>query len=1154
MTSHKLTLGSLAALAVAFALAASLPATALAQQDDEAGLFVKARHLPLVSQAVDVEVTGAEAVVHVTQVFHNDGADVGQADYHLVLPDEASVVAFGFWQGDKFLEATLQEKSVAEAAHKRAAHEGRATAILKRERNIHSFSVYPLVAGELKQVEVTMRAPVVAEMGRNHLVIPVDTFLGQPAATSTVRARIASEEPLTGFGVEGVAPHVVGRSPRAVELAFTTSSSADVWWHEELPPLLVRAEAVRLPDASWAEQLRVILNHAGDWRPPYKSGHVIVDGSFSMRRRGEALGALLRRLAGQSPVDVGFTVVAGRTRSFARGEVEGALGAVAHADARESVTWGDLAAAARRAGCGQPEVLCVAVTDPQLPGLPDGDVRALPALVLADAHERSYFDRVLPADARVFQLDADPPAKLDQLADELVLPVFELARVRQGGRDVALVGHQATRVPEGSVLRLAFSTPSLDALEIEGTLAGRPFRDKVVPRALAADDAQGPAVRLGFYRQTLATWMEAYDRAPDRTLRERIVAVSVREGIPTALTALQVDDPDLSMRAIKPGDPVLRVKAEPGLEEVVAVYPFGETRRLVLNTERGVWSDRFLVPRGWQDGAYDIELVERYASGRVRRQRAFYRLDERAPGVAISFDAEAQLLRVTALGNPDDITRVAVHVSASETLVLGAQDGVWSAAGARLPARFAVVVRNRAGNRSELACRLEKGALTVTRASSGAAVARRARRTGTHAALVTREPPLDLDGHGLARRGSTVFAEIGGRTLRFPAGDAQLGSLELRATLSLDGDTHLFGTAAGDLVRLRCTGDDCRAQALAPARGSFAGHPVTDLAPLDGGRVLVTVLGMPPHVLAGDHLVASARRPAAPRSARPAGVPAPSVSLPSFVASALFRGRVVLGAFDGGLAVLDGADVRAWDLGLRVDERRVNALAVADGALWVGTMGGLLRVHGDADPGALGFTVERVLPGEVHGLAAGEAGLAVASARGLYVVAPGGAVERRDAQAAGSPGRFTAVAWWRGRLYAGSLDGLHWFGRDAHDAGQVTAMAGFRAGWITALAADADQLWVGTYAEGVWQLDGAGRAWTVAGLEGQWVPPGGLARIGAEMWVGGVGMPPARLGPDGAFRVLVPARDVNGFAADGDTLLLLTGAGLARTPRATPGS
>src|SRR5690606_10754421 len=94
-----------------------LALSAFAQDDATSGLFTEARQLPLVSQSIVVDVVGAEATVHLTQVFANDGDTIGQADYRLHLPRGASVAGFGFWAGDRFLEAERKEKVEAETAH-----------------------------------------------------------------------------------------------------------------------------------------------------------------------------------------------------------------------------------------------------------------------------------------------------------------------------------------------------------------------------------------------------------------------------------------------------------------------------------------------------------------------------------------------------------------------------------------------------------------------------------------------------------------------------------------------------------------------------------------------------------------------------------------------------------------------------------------------------------------------------------------------------------------------------------------------------------------------------------------------------------------------------------------------------------------------------
>jgi hypothetical protein len=94
---------------------------------------------------------------------------------------------------------------------------------------------------------------------------------------------------------------------------------------------------------------------------------------------------------------------------------------------------------------------------------------------------------------------------------------------------------------------------------------------------------------------------------------------------------------------------------------------------------------------------------------------------------------------------------------------------------------------------------------------------------------------------------------------------------------------------------------------------------------------------------------------------------------------------------------------------------------------------------------------------------------------------------------------------------------------------------------VTALLPRGDSVWVGTYANGVYSVR-SGKASQVPGLEGQWVPLRALEAVGDEVWVGGLGMPSVRVGPEGGKRTVhLPTRDVNDVVAvKGGTLLLTT--------------
>ncbi|HEV8632368.1 MAG TPA: VIT domain-containing protein, partial [Thermoanaerobaculia bacterium] len=303
------------------------PARLLAQDDHAAGLFAAARQLPLVGQSMTVRLEGGDAVVELVQIFANDGAAAAQADYRLHLPSGATVAGFGFWRDGRFLAATLAERGQARAAHARAAEEGRATGLLQRDGEVHSFSVYPLAAHGVQQVALTLRLPVVTERGRSHVRLPLDELLGDSPVSCTVVAVLRTPQPLAAFGADGASFLLRGRGPRWAELVLTSEQPVELWWSEQGPPLLAAAEAVPLEDGTFAVQLRLQLNRASealrahaaapgaDAGPrlvgegaaavsaeatvvpaPRRDLVLLIDGSFSMRRRAATVAELVTRL------------------------------------------------------------------------------------------------------------------------------------------------------------------------------------------------------------------------------------------------------------------------------------------------------------------------------------------------------------------------------------------------------------------------------------------------------------------------------------------------------------------------------------------------------------------------------------------------------------------------------------------------------------------------------------------------------------------------------------------------------------------------------------------------------------------------------------------------------------------------------------------
>lgn len=84
--------------------------------------------------------------------------------------------------------------------------------------------------------------------------------------------------------------------------------------------------------------------------------------------------------------------------------------------------------------------------------------------------------------------------------------------------------------------------------------------------------------------------------------------------------------------AFPPGrDPLIRLLAPPDTRRVVALFPWGETRPMVLDPTSGYWQCRFLVPRDAVHGRYRVVVIVTRGDGRAERLVFSFRADREAP-------------------------------------------------------------------------------------------------------------------------------------------------------------------------------------------------------------------------------------------------------------------------------------------------------------------------------------------------------------------------------------------------------------------------------------------------------------------------------------------------------------------------------------------
>jgi len=126
----------------------------------------------------------------------------------------------------------------------------------------------------------------------------------------------------------------------------------------------------------------------------------------------------------------------------------------------------------------------------------------------------------------------------------------------------------------------------------------------------------------------------------------------------------------LRPRVIRPGDPVLRVRTDPAIVSVIALFPFGLTKPLRHLASEDVqgdnggrqWETRFLAPTDMKDGTYSVRLILRDAAGNVYQEAKTFVIASTPPTVKILLNGqkfhrgEAVLVRASASASTRTLT------------------------------------------------------------------------------------------------------------------------------------------------------------------------------------------------------------------------------------------------------------------------------------------------------------------------------------------------------------------------------------------------------------------------------------------------------------------------------------------------------------------
>ena len=271
-------------------------------------------------------------------------------------------------------------------------------------------------------------------------------------------------------------------------------------------------------------------------------------------------------------------------------------------------------------------------------------------------------------------LSDDPAPAVDRFYRRLNLPVLTAIETDWDGLDVidplpASVPDLFDNQPVFLVGR--YRNPGTATIVLRGR-KGHGFAEIPVEVELPAHERSNPALEQLWARRKIAELMRLQVRREIPEVREQVLKLALdyhlmskytsfvaverklKEGLNLPLETILIPSempdgasyegffgpPILSHQRVKPGDPILTVKAPPEALAVIANFPFGLYKNLRRDPVSGHWTCRYLVPRDQAEGRYRIQVRIVLPHGDWIDTFADYVVDETPP----EFKVEAQLI------------------------------------------------------------------------------------------------------------------------------------------------------------------------------------------------------------------------------------------------------------------------------------------------------------------------------------------------------------------------------------------------------------------------------------------------------------------------------------------------------------------------------
>ena len=651
--------------------------------------------LAIDSLQIHIVIDDGHATVHLQEIFHNKTSQSLEGTYSLALPASAAISDFAVWDDLTRIPGVILERKRAAELYQEIRNQAIDPGLLEsgevsesenpgeaKHSTEFSVKIVPIPAYGYKRVEAEYRQRLPMTQLSTGFVIPLKpvSFSPQVARSVSVDFELKSALPLKDFKVVGAAfplkitsqdAHLVKGSYQAENVPINDDFSI-TYTVADARALAVQAYRLSDQEPGFFEASAILpgVSAKAQATKP-RSVIVLFDTSLSMQwekleRSFQALEGTLRALRPSDSFNV--IVFNSEIRPANPSLTPATPNAVAQAldFVRASPLRGgtNLQAALDSAfSQSREETYVVLLTDGELTegsisasrfgdwldktwkALPNGRRPHLYSLAIGDdanlrllrrvASHDGVFEQVGSAESMDFKLHSFvQKIGLDRLSEVSlkIAPeanaslVYRLDEDNFPGSLSSWVGQYPKPV-----------TADFTALMGSGDAISRETAHTNLPRL----DTSHPYLPAAWARARVDALLEKMDReGEDKASIEEIIELSRKYKFVTPYTSfLAAPRALLRPRLIRPGDPLLRVRTDPSIESVVALFPFGAIQLLKFIQNEKVWQTRFVAPDDMQDGSHSVRLILRDKNGNVYREQKTFIISSHAPVVKVHFDS-----------------------------------------------------------------------------------------------------------------------------------------------------------------------------------------------------------------------------------------------------------------------------------------------------------------------------------------------------------------------------------------------------------------------------------------------------------------------------------------------------------------------------------